>query len=67
MTVTTLDPHTYGESGGALLRLPSHWGWRHLKEIASVRLSNVDKLSQEHESGARLCNYVDVYKQDTSP
>jgi type I restriction enzyme S subunit len=35
-----------------------------LKEVASVRPSNVDKKSVEGERPVRLCNYVDVYKND---
>jgi len=40
--------------------------WRRvqLKQVASVAVSNVDKKSSEHERSVRLCNYVDVYKND---
>lgn len=44
--------------------LPSHWDLRRLKFIASVTYSNVDKHSKEGEIPVRLCNYVDVYKND---
>ena len=29
-----------------------------------MRVSNVDKHSRDHEEPVRLCNYVDVYKND---
>lgn len=44
--------------------LPSGWRVLRLKFVASVRLSNVDKKSVEGEEPVRLCNYVDVYKND---
>ena len=44
--------------------LPSHWEARRLGTIAEMRVSNVDKHSKEEELPVRLCNYVDVYKND---
>lgn len=44
--------------------LPQGWGARRLKEVASVRNSNVDKKSKDGECAVYLCNYVDVYKND---
>lgn len=35
-----------------------------LRHIASVRNSNVDKITNTEEIPVRLCNYVDVYKND---
>ena len=35
---------------------------RKLKYLADIRVSNVDKHSEDEESGVYLCNYVDVYK-----
>ena len=46
------------------LSIPSHWATQRLKEVASVRPSNVDKKAVEGERAVRLCNYVDVYKND---
>lgn len=40
------------------------WARVQLKQVASVSVSNVDKKSSEHERSVRLCNYVDVYKND---
>ena len=33
-----------------------------LEEIADVKLSNVDKITNPNERQVRLCNYTDVYK-----
>lgn len=41
--------------------IPSSWDVRRLKDIASVRMSNVDKKTVEGELPVELCNYVDVY------
>lgn len=45
--------------------IPAHWNVTRLKNIASVRLSNVDKKSEDGEPSVRLCNYTDVYKHDS--
>ena len=44
--------------------VPTHWEMRRLRTVAEMRVSNVDKHSREDESPVRLCNYVDVYKND---
>jgi type I restriction enzyme S subunit len=44
--------------------IPADWKIHRLKEVADARPSNVDKKSQEGERSVRLCNYVDVYKND---
>ena len=41
--------------------VPAHWEVRRLRNLAHVRFSNVDKHSNQHEIGIRLCNYSDVY------
>lgn len=46
------------------IKIPADWKIHRLKEIADARPSNVDKKSQEGERSVRLCNYVDVYKND---
>ena len=52
----------YKDSGVEWLgTIPAHWEVQRLKNIASVQLSNVDKISVEGEEPVRLCNYVDVY------
>jgi len=42
--------------------LPDGWSERRIDEIAEVRFSSVDKNSVEGEIPVRLCNYVDVWK-----
>lgn len=44
--------------------VPGHWRVNRLKEICSLRPSNVDKLTVEGQVSVRLCNYVDVYKNE---
>ena len=44
--------------------IPAHWEIRRLRTVAEMRVSNVDKHSREDEFPVRLCNYVDVYKND---
>lgn len=45
-------------------QIPAHWEVRKLKELASLRFSNVDKNTREDHRQVLLCNYVDVYKND---
>lgn len=40
----------------------NNWKQQELGNVADVKLSNVDKKTNENESTVRLCNYVDVYK-----
>ena len=55
----------YRDSGIKWLgEIPSHWNLKRLKNVASVRLSNVDKHSKEGQVSVKLCNYVDVYYND---
>ena len=44
--------------------VPEHWEVRRLRTVAEMRVSNVDKHTYEDEFPVRLCNYVDVYKND---
>ena len=44
--------------------VPEHWEVRRLRTVAGLRVSNVDKHTYEDEFPVRLCNYVDVYKND---
>ena len=44
--------------------VPAHWEVRRLRNVADMRVSNVDKHAKDDEIPARLCNYVDVYKND---
>lgn len=40
------------------------WPTRKLRDIADIRVSNVDKKSYGTETPVRLCNYMDVYAND---
>ncbi len=44
--------------------LPTEWGLCRLDAVADVIFSNVDKHTIEDESPVRLCNYVDVYRNE---
>ena len=61
-----LKPYSrYRRSGVEWLGdVPEHWEVRRVRTIADMRVSNVDKHTKEDEFPVRLCNYVDVYKND---
>ena len=40
------------------------WPTRKLRDIADIRVSNVDKKSHAAETPVRLCNYMDVYTNE---
>ena len=40
------------------------WRTVPLRELADIRVSNVDKKTSPDESAVRLCNYMDVYSND---
>ena len=44
--------------------VPAHWNVHRLRTVAEMRVSNVDKHIKDGELPVRLCNYVDVYKND---
>src|SRR5438045_2292983 len=43
--------------------IPEGWEVKRLKYIANTRVSNVDKKSED-EIQVKLCNYIDVYKNE---
>ncbi|TCI67446.1 MULTISPECIES: restriction endonuclease subunit S [unclassified Exiguobacterium] len=45
--------------------IPEHWEVRKIKDVGNVYSSNVDKKSVEGEKEVLLCNYVDVYYNDS--
>ena len=45
-------------------QLPAHWTIRRLRSVVEMRVSNVDKHTNEDEIPVRMCNYVDVYYHD---
>ena len=64
--VRTGQPYPAYKSSGVewLGEVPEHWGVRRLRNLVDMRVSNVDKHVKEDENPVRLCNYVDVYKND---
>ncbi|MBN2282203.1 MAG: restriction endonuclease subunit S [Candidatus Marinimicrobia bacterium] len=42
----------------------SEWKESKLKEVVDIRVSNVDKKIYPNKSLVKLCNYMDVYKND---
>ena len=44
--------------------LPESWQVKPLRATTDYVVSNVDKLSIDHEIPVRLCNYTDVYNND---
>ena len=44
--------------------IPAHWAVLRIRNVVDMRVSNVDKHTKEGELPVRLCNYVDVYKND---
>lgn len=57
---------SYRHSGfGWLGKIPSHWKIGRLKFSANARTSNVDKHIKDDETPVQLCNYVDVYKNES--
>ena len=58
--------HTYKASGVEWLgELPEHWQVKRLKRACHVFPSNVDKKTHDGETPVLLCNYTDVYYNET--
>lgn len=56
----------YKDSGVEWLgELPSHWQALKLKSACEVFPSNVDKKSSDDETSVSLCNYTDVYYNES--
>ncbi len=64
--IADLKPYAeYKESGLPWLgQVPKHWATNRLRHACQMLVSNVDKHSKAHETPVRLCNYVDVYKNE---
>lgn len=45
--------------------IPRNWVLRPLRSLANYSVSNVDKILSEDELPVRLCNYTDVYNNET--
>jgi type I restriction enzyme S subunit len=55
----------YKDSGVEWIgEVPKEWEVRRLRNVCKMLVSNVDKLSKPLEYPIRLCNYVDVYKNE---
>lgn len=63
MSAVTADP-VAERVGKWLGDLPTGWTGARLLEIADAWTSNADKHTVEGQLPVRLCNYVDVYKND---
>ncbi|MFN5396624.1 MAG: restriction endonuclease subunit S [Pseudanabaena sp.] len=48
----------------AIGEIPEHWEVKRLKDLSDIQNSNVDKKSYDDEIPVKLCNYVDVYKNE---
>ena len=44
--------------------IASHWEVKRLRHACEMRMSNVDKHTKQGETPVRLCNYVEVYKNE---
>ena len=58
------DLLTRGIDKDGNLRSENTWPIRKLRDIADIRVSNVDKKVYTTETPVRLCNYMDVYVND---
>ncbi|WP_052201638.1 restriction endonuclease subunit S [Ensifer sp. ZNC0028] len=45
--------------------VPPDWTVRPLRSVAEYAVSNVDKIASDEELPVRLCNYTDVYNNET--
>jgi type I restriction enzyme S subunit len=61
-----LKPYPAMKDSGVewLGEVPAHWEVQRLRNLVDMRVSNVDKHTKDGEEPVRLCNYVDVYKND---
>lgn len=61
-----LDPKAELIDSGVpwLGRMPKGWEIKKLRHVTEMIVSNVDKLTSPDELPVRLCNYVDVYKNE---
>jgi len=61
-----LKPYPAMKDSGVpwLGEVPERWEVQRLRNLADMRVSNVDKHTKDDEQPVRLCNYVDVYKND---
>ncbi len=62
----TLPPYpAYKDSDVPWLgRIPAHWEVKRQRNVVDMLVSNIDKHTVEGQVPVRLCNYVDVYKNE---
>ena len=63
-SIITNRLYAIGDAGSPPTPSNPDWPLRAIKRIANVSFSSVDKHIYEHERQVRVCNYVDVYKND---
>jgi len=55
----------YKDSGVALIgKIPVGWEIKRLRNVCDMLVSNVDKHTKPLEHPVKLCNYIDVYKNE---
>ena len=61
-----LKPYPHRKDSGVqwLGEIPAHWTVARLRDVAAMRVSNVDKHTRQNEAPVRLCNYMDVYHNE---
>lgn len=61
-----LNPNVKMKDSGVewIGEIPEHWEVKRLKNVCEMLVSNVDKHSKSFENQVKLCNYVDVYKNE---
>jgi len=66
---TYISTKVFGQNADVTIcelpELPNGWAQMKLKQVASIQASNVDKKMYEDGYPVSLCNYVDVYKNET--
>ena len=63
-TVTRGLDKSVAMKDSAIGEIHEHWEVKRLKDLSDIQNSNVDKKSYDDEIPVKLCNYVDVYKNE---
>lgn len=56
------NERTHKFKDSPLGRIPEEWDIKELQKVGTIQVSNVDKKSNKGEVPVKLCNYIDVYK-----
>ncbi|MBI3268024.1 MAG: restriction endonuclease subunit S [Planctomycetes bacterium] len=64
--IADLKPYIAPKDSGVpwLGEVPGHWEVLRTRDAVEMRVSNIDKHTKDGEQPVRLCNYVDVYKNE---